>query len=365
MSHSIQTGDTDQTLIMVAYDTSDWSVKENLLAADITSLVITRVGAADVSLASPTDKATPDAGHTDQAVYDNGGGEYLVDITDASVAAFYPSVALAGTWTESGTGSAGSGVLIGYRHAMTADDPSVALGSQSSLAQVIAAVITNAAGTDIATDIINLDTVADSNSSSLAQVIAAVITNATGTDIAADIRSIKVDTATTLLGHILDILENTNLLKPDGGIDVLIDSIIEAVVTNATGTDVSADIRELKAAVDAITGDATEAKQDQLIEAVITNAAGTDISADVRVVDVLIDSLVTETVSAATEPTGAPPLSATRGAKIDFLYATLRNKVRSTATAKEFYNNAGAISWYKDVTLSGTAYYQESEGTAS
>ena len=102
--------------------------------------------------------------------------------------------------------------------------------------------------TDIPALIAAIDTLIDS-------IIAAVITNAAGVDIAADIIALKAETAL--------IVADTNELQVDdtpgalAALDTLIDSIIAAVITNAAGTDVAADIIALKTVADTIATDTT------------------------------------------------------------------------------------------------------------
>src|SRR3990172_8389571 len=89
-------------------------------------------------------------------------------------------------------------------------------------------------------------------------------TSQTAGDVTADTAAILVDTSTTL---------ETDL-----------DAIIAAVITNAAGVDIAADIIAVKADTAAIltdTGTTLEADLDAIIAAVITNAAGVDIAADI------------------------------------------------------------------------------------
>jgi hypothetical protein len=68
------------------------------------------------------------------------------------------------------------------------------------------------------------------------------------------------------------------------------------------------------------------------IDAIETDT-GTTIPATITTIDALIDSIAAEVVTAATEPAlGAPPVSATRGTKLDWLYKAWRNKSTQTAT---------------------------------
>jgi len=189
----------------------------------------------------------------------------------------------------------------------------------TEVAEIYAAVITNAAGTDIAADIIAVkaDTAAiltDTGTTleaDLDAIIAAVITNAACVDIAADIIAVKADTAAILT-------DTGTTLEAD------LDAIIAAVITNAAGVDIAADIIAVKADTAAIltdtnelqtddyptsiaavkadtaailtdTGTTLEADLDAIIAAVITNAAGVDIAADIIAVKADTAAILTDT----------------------------------------------------------------------
>jgi hypothetical protein len=138
-----------------------------------------------------------------------------------------------------------------------------------------------------------IDTVDDYLDTELAAITAAVITNAAGTDIAADIIAVKgvvddilTDTGTTIPGTISTMQGNVTDILTDTGttLDGKADQIIAAVITNATGVDIAADIIAVKAETAAIlvdTGTTLDGKADQLVAAVITNAAGADVAADI------------------------------------------------------------------------------------
>ena len=106
---------------------------------------------------------------------------------------------------------------------------------ETDLDAIIAAVITNAAGADIAADIIAVKADLDA-------IIAATITNAAGVDIAADIIAVKADTAAILT-------DTGTTLEAD------LDAIIAAVITNAAGVDIAADIIAVKADTAAVLAD--------------------------------------------------------------------------------------------------------------
>src|SRR3990170_1239278 len=117
-------------------------------------------------------------------------------------------------------------------------------------------------------------------------------TSQTAGDVTADTAAILVDTSTTL---------ETDL-----------DAIIAAVITNAAGADIAADIIAVKADTAAIltdTGTTLEADLDAIIAATITNAAGVDIAADIIAVKadtaaVLADTGTDGVVVAAASKTG-------------------------------------------------------------
>ena len=109
-----------------------------------------------------------------------------------------------------------------------------------------------AAGVDL--DAILLDT-GTTLETDLDAIIAAVITNAAGVDIAADIIAVKADTAAILT-------DTGTTLEAD------LDAIIAAVITNAAGVDIAADIIAVKADTAAIlvdTGTTLEADLDAIL----------------------------------------------------------------------------------------------------
>ncbi len=114
---------------------------------------------------------------------------------------------------------------------------------------------------------------------------AAVITNAAGVDIAADIIALKAETAAILI-------DTMTTLQAE------LDAIQAAVITNAAGADVAADIIALKAETALIltdTGTTLQAELDAIQAAVITNAAGVDIAADIIAVKAETALIVADT----------------------------------------------------------------------
>lgn len=127
------------------------------------------------------------------------------------------------------------------------------------------------------------------------QIETAVITNAAGTDIAADIIAVKAETAT--------IVTDTNELQTDnipgtlstmdGKLDTIdnfldteIAAIVAAVITNAAGTDVAADIIAVKAETAAIVADTGT-------DGVVLKAAGLNADAVDEFHDEVIEGTIT------------------------------------------------------------------------
>ena len=154
--------------------------------------------------------------------------------------------------------------------------------------RIIAAVITNAAGTDVAADIIAAQVTVDA-------IEAGTITNAAGADVAADIIAMKVDTAATL-------------------VDTAVIGALGAGLTDLGGMSTA-----MKAEVN------VEAK------------------------DVL------DTDTHAEPAQGAPGATISTGAKIDWLYKFMRNRNTQTATQHNIYNDdASTIDHKRTVSDNGT-----------
>lgn len=82
--------------------------------------------------------------------------------------------------------------------------------------------------------------------------------------------------------------------------------------------------------------------------------------------DLLIDAIkaVTDLLTAAqAEPTGVPAANATPLGKLGFIFAALRNKITVTSTKKQYFDDADAALWEKDLSDDGTTYI-ESEANA-
>lgn len=112
MSYPIQIGTADNRMLMTAVFDDESAFKKDLVVADITSLVVQRVGAADVTVTVDSDDSAPDDAHVDGNLYNAGGGKYLVSVPDAAVASGSVSATLYGTWTD----GADSGYFRGATH---------------------------------------------------------------------------------------------------------------------------------------------------------------------------------------------------------------------------------------------------------
>ena len=116
----------------------------------------------------------------------------------------------------------------------------------------------------------------------------------------------------------------------DDFLDTEIAAIVAAVITNAAGADVAADIIALQTSVDAL-----------------ENISAAQVNAEV------IDVLRTDTVA---EPTGVPSTTATLADKIGHLHMALVNQVTVTATKKTIFDAGNAAEWEKDLSDDATTY---------
>ena len=195
----------------------------------------------------------------------------------------------------------------------------------TNIDQIETAVITNAAGTDIAADIIALKSVADgipttamrgTDSAALASVCTETrLAELDGANLPADIADIPTVAefeARSLVSADYVVVDDTiAAVTAVGSVTGAVGSVTAAVVTDAASRTAS------KA-----TGFATEAKQD--------------------IIDGIVDAILAMLDDARPEPgQGAPPVNSDLATKIDYLYKALRNKKTSTATAFNLYNDAG------------------------
>jgi len=134
------------------------------------------------------------------------------------------------------------------------------------------------------------------------QLETAIITNAAGTDIAADIIALKsvadltlTDTGTTIPAQIaaLDTVLD-DYLDTGGTIELLVQAINTAVVTNAAGTDIAADVASLQVDTTAILTDTGTTIPDQITA---LDATLDSYLANGGTIDVLIDAIKAKTDS--------------------------------------------------------------------
>lgn len=149
----------------------------------------------------------------------------------------------------------------------------------------------------------------------IATIVAAVITNAAGADIAADIIAMKVDTAailvdtsttipdtiTTMQGNVTDILADTNELQADWVDGGRLDLILDAIAVDVAGLD-----------------------GDSMLTAAAVNAE-------------VVDALATDTYA---EHAGVPVATCSLEEKITWLFMLARNKMTQTAATATLRNDA-------------------------
>ena len=108
-------------------------------------------------------------------------------------------------------------------------------------------------------------------------------------------------------GGVLALLKGTNsLANIEDKIDIIdtnVDQIETAVITNAAGADISADILVIDNFVDGLEAkiDIIDTEVDKVVVATITNAAGVDVSADILVIDDFVDGIEAKVDTAITD----------------------------------------------------------------
>jgi hypothetical protein len=210
----------------------------------------------------------------------------------------------------------------------------------------------------------SVNTIDDFLDTEIAAITAAVITNAAGVDIAADIIALKaetaailVDTGTTLDAALAVVDANVDAILVDTGttLQAEVDAIQAAVITNAAGVDIAADIIALKAETAAILADTDvigaagaglTALATQTSVNTIDDFLDTEIAAILVDTGTTLDAKITSILSllddARAEPgQGAPAVNPDAMTKIDFLYKAWRNKHTQTATEYALYDDAG------------------------
>lgn len=249
----------------------------------------------------------------------------------------------------------------------------------TEIAAITAAVITNAAGVDIAADIIALKAetvliVADTNELQVDNVPGLIATAQADLDIITGVSGVNLLTATQAS---IDAIEaDTNELQVDNVPGLI--ATAQADLDILTGTDgvTLATAQGLYApskAGDAmtLTAAAVDLIWDELIAGHLTaDSAGkhlSDIFADtnelitddiigqLELTDAVADSILALLDNARGEPAqGAPPVNPDMATKVDYLYKFLRNKIETTATQISVYDDAGAVVDHKS-TISDDA----------
>jgi len=130
MSHVLRTGVADQIAYFRAYNDDDTPKKDlNAATAELT-LSVFRTGLAPVSISSLSDKVADNATHADGAIRRIGGNLYSIDLPNAALETYCPSVGVIGTYT--------GGEIEPIMHPMGGYDPSaVAVGAQSAATAAI------------------------------------------------------------------------------------------------------------------------------------------------------------------------------------------------------------------------------------
>ena len=168
-----------------------------------------------------------------------------------------------------------------------------ALATQASVDGITAAVITNAAGADVAADIIAVK-------AETAELKAAVITNAAGVDIAADIIAVKADTAAILVDTGTTLDERIPAALVGGRMDASIGAVAAGVIAaasfaaNALDAVWSTAVRILTAATNITSTGGTTVPQTGDSFARLGAPAGVSMSADLAAVHAKTTNLPTD-----------------------------------------------------------------------
>jgi hypothetical protein len=225
--------------------------------------------------------------------------------------------------------------------------------NSTQLAALVAAVITNAAGVDISADILTIDNLVDDLESRLTAARAGyldnlnIAENVAGTSeiaalndpTAAAIADAVFDEATA--GHVAagsfgkllaDILTDTNAILVDTGttLQAELDAIQAAVITNAAGADVAADIIALKAVADAILVDTGTT-----IPATLGTPAAASLAADILAIDNFVDGIPADVWDLAGAIDGYTPREIQR-----LVAAAVLGKASGLATTTAVYRAA-------------------------
>ncbi|MCP3672734.1 MAG: hypothetical protein GY814_20390 [Gammaproteobacteria bacterium] len=252
------------------------------------------------------------------------------------------------------------GEVVGHFRCVAAEG---AAGTQDvNVASVTAAALTNAAFDDGALTSDKVTSVGSVVNEAKQDLILDGIVDIKGTGFVKDTHSLQdimTNTAwDTVTGHATEAKQDI--------INATVDLIEAAVITNAAGADIAADIIAVKDETALIVADTGELQSDwadggrlDLIQDIIAADTTTAIPALIAAAQTDLDTL-TDT---SAEPTGVPAASATLLTKVGYLYMALRNQVDVTATKKTFHADGGIAEWEKDLSESGGTY-SESEGNA-
>lgn len=118
--------------------------------------------------------------------------------------------------------------------------------------------------------------------------------------------------------------------------------------------EVATETAAIKAKTDNLPPDPADASDVAAAIAALNDVSAAEVNAEV------VDALAVDTYA---EPTGVPAATATLAVKIGRLHQALRNKITVTSTKKQFFDDADAALWEKDLSDDGTTY-TESEGNA-
>ena len=169
---------------------------------------------------------------------------------------------------------------------------------QTDVDAIIVGTITNAAGADVATDVVAVKAVADAIVEDITSAVDEPPTTNSLQDILHKDGSYTYDNTTDSLEAIRDNIDTLNAAD-----QVDLDAIIVGTITNATGADVATDVVGIKSEIDDGTyglsalktlidgyDTTTQTDLDAIIAGVITNAAGADMATDVVAVKAELDN---------------------------------------------------------------------------
>jgi len=320
----IKKGSTDQSTVIRIIDATD-GTPEQAVEHDTSGIALWwRREGETLTAITEAALASLDAAHSDGGIEHIDDGYYRLDLPDAAVAAgagengvmvggavtgmivigtYHPlvdydpndSVRLGLTALPNAAADAAGGLMISDDGGWDADELYDAIVTDAAGANVAADIIAVKAETalivadtnelqtdDIPGTLSTIDGKIDTMDTNVDQIETAVITNAAGADIAADIIAVKAETAL--------IVADTNELQTDNIPGTL--STIDGKIDTVDGN------------VDSIltdTGTTLQGELDAIQAAVITNAAGADIAADIIAVKAETATIVADTEDIQTQ----------------------------------------------------------------